>query len=152
MRKTTLFDWIATVGKIGRIPGAPGTWGSIFAVIVWYWFLSTLNGPVFLAIIIAVTGLGIYVSSVLEKELGQNDPGFIIIDEVAGQWIALFALPAVPIIALIAFVLFRIFDILKPWPIGKAQDLPGGWGVMADDVLAGILACGITHLINLYLL
>jgi phosphatidylglycerophosphatase A len=75
----------------------------------------------------------------MEEEYGE-DPSQAVIDEVAGQWIALFAIPASPLAVLLAFILFRIFDILKPGLVDRAQRLPGGWGIMADDVLAGVFA------------
>ncbi len=152
MNKHALYDLIATVGRIGRIPGAPGTWGSIVAVLVWYFWLSQLNWILLLVIIILLSIIGIFVSTQMERLTGKIDPGYIIIDEVAGQWIALILVPVEPLTAGIAFVLFRIFDIIKPWPVGKSQDLPGGWGIMADDILAGLFALGLTHLFVWYIL
>jgi len=93
---------------------------------------------------IAVTLIGIPASTIVARESGREDPGHVVIDEVAGQLIALIALPAVPGYAVLGLFLFRFFDILKPWPVRRFESLPEGTGIMMDDVAAGTLAllCG----------
>ena len=151
MKNIHLAEWLATVGKIGRIPGAPGTWGSLTAVLVWLIlpaFIIVL--PIFLIMIIIITVIGVRTSTIIEDHYQQNDPDYIVIDEWVGQWVALCALPQTWTAGLVAFVLFRIFDIAKPWPINKLQKLSKGWGVMADDLAAGLFAVGISHFIFFY--
>ncbi|MFZ5518144.1 MAG: phosphatidylglycerophosphatase A [Candidatus Zhuqueibacterota bacterium] len=137
---------IATFLGIGYSPVAPGTMGAL-ALAVLYWFLPTLTALQLLGVICVVIFFGVHCSSVTEKatqeKLGHekgNDPGIIVIDEVAGMLIALIALPkTLPYVAA-AFVLFRVFDIFKPFPVRKFEKLPAGWGIMFDDVMAGIYA------------
>lgn len=86
----------------------------------------------------------------MEEEYGE-DPSQTVIDELAGQWLALVAIPASPLAVLLSFILFRFFDILKPGLVDRAQRLPGGWGIMADDVLAGIFANLSLRLLMLFL-
>jgi phosphatidylglycerophosphatase A len=135
--------WLArTIGSafgLGYAPFAPGTVASAAAAVI-YFFIPALHNPLMLIPVILVsTALGVWSSGVMEEEYGE-DPSQAVIDEVAGQWLALAFLPATPLVVLLAFVLFRFFDILKPGPIDSAQRLPGGWGIMTDDVLAGIFA------------
>lgn len=140
--------WLATVGGVGFIPVAPGTAGSVVACLI---FLATHGlGPVAHVVLIAgVTGLGIWASGASEVAFGRADDGRIVIDEVAGQWIALspqFVLSAsLPVVVVTAFVAFRVFDIWKPGPVRWAeQRFDGGLGVMADDVVAGVLAACVS--------
>ncbi len=151
MKNIQLAEWIGTVCKIGRIPGAPGTWGSLAAVIVWF-YLPETDYRIFSVIILFIGLIGVQVSTSLENFYDTDDPGYIVIDEWVGQWIALIALPKTWEIGLIAFLLFRLFDIAKPWPINRLQKLSKGWGVMADDVVAGLFALIFTHLLRIYLL
>ncbi|NQV51188.1 MAG: phosphatidylglycerophosphatase A [Candidatus Marinimicrobia bacterium] len=131
-----------SVGFVGRIPGAPGTYGSLVTLALAYLWSSkvTDNILVTLGLIIVLTVLGVLASTRVAKSLGLEDPGEIVIDELVGQWIAVLAIPNHWTYWVAAFILFRIFDIWKPWIIDKSQQLPGGWGIMIDDVLAGILA------------
>ncbi len=128
---------IATVFGSGFSPIAPGTVGSIAGALI-FWFIP-LNFilQIFLALLFFFAG--VWSSSFVEREKGK-DPGLVNIDEVVGQWIALLLIPHRWPLYLAAFVLFRLFDIWKPWPIDRLQDLKSGWGIMIDDVLAGIYA------------
>jgi phosphatidylglycerophosphatase A len=129
--------WVASFLGSGLAPVAPGTLGSLAALppglaLLW-------ASPAALAAgVLVVVALGLW--SIRAAGVA-DDPGWVVIDEVAGQWIALLALahPSVPG-ALLAFAAFRLFDIAKPGPVGWAERLPGAVGVMADDVLAGVLA------------
>ena len=132
---------IYTIGTgfgTGYSPVAPGTAGSVLAVVLF--FLWPQGSLFWLLMAILFFALGVPVASAIEKERGE-DPSLEVIDEVVGQWLALIFLPAMSWkIATVAFLLFRLFDIWKPFPIDYSQQLKGGWGVMVDDVLAGVYA------------
>jgi phosphatidylglycerophosphatase A len=140
---------IATVFGAGRSPKAPGTAGSLVAMLAaWplaaYFEQTQPHGHWWLAACgLAVGAIGIYFSEMYAREIGDSDPPSCVIDEVAGQWIALAAAPMTPLAYAAGFLLFRFFDIRKIWPADKAQDLPGGLGIVADDIVAGLLA-GLT--------
>jgi phosphatidylglycerophosphatase A len=145
-------EWIATCFKIGYLPLAPGTWGSIFAVLFWWIFLKDLNLYFFGLIIFLFFIIGIFSSDIMIDELGDNDPSYIIIDELVGQWLALLFLPEGLINIAISFILFRFFDIIKPWPIPLVEKLPKGLGVMSDDVAAGFITLSFIQIINIYII
>ncbi len=122
----------------GYAPVAPGTAGSLLAVLLFFLWPQASFFWLIMAIVFFL--LGVPVSTAIEKERGQ-DPSMVVIDEVVGQWLALIFLPLFNWkIALAAFLLFRLFDIWKPFPINRSQSLRAGWGIMVDDVLAGIYA------------
>jgi phosphatidylglycerophosphatase A len=135
--------WIATGFGSGLSPFAPGTAGSAVALVPWL-ALRELAWPWFALALGLAFVLGVWAAGVVVRELGVEDPGVIVWDEFVGQWIALAPLLAFPrgwpwIAA--GFVLFRIFDVLKPWPASWAdRRVKGGFGVMLDDVLAGLYA------------
>ena len=133
-----LAPWIATVLGLGRLPRAPGTWGSL-AALAPAWLLLEAGGAWALATAtIVVFGIGWWASAIVVRRTGAADPAVIVVDEVAGQWLALLPLPPDPIAFAVGFVLFRLADILKPWPVSWAdRSLGGGLGVMLDDALAG---------------
>lgn len=142
--------WLATVGLIGFFPYAPGTAASLVTVVL-VWLLSLLIGsPSGWGLLAAATGIyfiGVPAARDMEKELGRKDPRPVVIDEVAGQLIALAFVPLTWLGMLLSFFFFRAFDIIKPFPINWLdKNLPGGWGIMTDDVLAGLFALGCTHL------
>ena len=156
--------WLAQGFGVGRIPFAPGTWGSLLGIP----FLALLLGPgsiwMALAGFLGGCGLSVYCCGRAERLLGQTDPGSVVLDEIVAiplcfaSWIgvacwragslpgveSLFRRDQIPAIVLI-FVLFRLFDIWKPWPVGPSQRLPGGWGVTVDD----LLAAGYVNLVSL---
>ena len=144
-------ELIATCFKVGYLPLAPGTWGSIFAILVWWIFLKDLDPLIFGIIIILFFFIGIIVSNVIIDQNGNNDPSHIIIDELVGQWLALWILPDGYFYIIIAFILFRFFDIIKPWPIRFMEQLPKGLGVMCDDLTAGLITLILIQIINFYL-
>ena len=131
-----------SVGFVGRIPGAPGTYGSLVTLpLAFFWGLFAGDHHLWtLTLIIILAILGTLAATIVARNLGVEDPSEIVIDEVVGQWIALLAVPAHWGYWLAAFLLFRLFDIWKPWIIDRAQHLPGGLGIMMDDVLAGLLS------------
>ena len=144
-------EWIATCFKVGYLPLAPGTWGSIFAILVWWVLLKDLDLLIFGIVIILFFFIGIIVSNVIIDQNGNNDPSHIIIDELVGQWLALWILPDGYFYIIIAFILFRFFDIIKPWPIRFMEQLPKGLGVMCDDLTAGLITLILIQIINFYL-
>ena len=129
---------LATFFFSGLLPKAPGTWASMFTAIILY-FAWPQSWVYQLAAIVVVYILGVIVSGQAEKMYG-HDAHPIVIDEVAGQMIALFMAPKTVVVYILSFILFRIFDIFKPPPARQWQDKPAGWGVMADDLAAGAYA------------
>ncbi|OGL21180.1 MAG: hypothetical protein A3G97_04265 [Candidatus Rokubacteria bacterium RIFCSPLOWO2_12_FULL_69_21] len=126
---------IATAGGAGLAPVAPGTAGSLFAAfLLWLIPFSTFSLGVTL---ICVTLAGIWAGDRIERLSGRKDPGLIVIDEVAGMMLSVVVLPRTVGVLLVAFFCFRLLDIVKPFPAGQAQSLPGGFGVMVDDLIAG---------------
>jgi phosphatidylglycerophosphatase A len=95
--------------------------------------------------------LGVPAATIVARESGRKDPQFVVIDEVAGQWIALLGSRANWRHALVALLLFRLFDITKPFPIRRLEDLPGGWGIVFDDVAAGLYALGVASLLRIWI-
>jgi len=130
---------LSTCFGLGFFPVAPGTVTSI-VVVLGYFFLPVLHSPVLLlTLVLLSTGVGIWAGGVMEEYYG-NDPSIVTIDELAGQWLALVALPEGVWPVALAFLFFRFFDIAKPGPVDALQRLPGGWGIMLDDLLAGLFA------------
>ncbi len=133
---------IATGFYSGKLPKAPGTWGSLFALLPWF-LCRHLSLPNYLAITGLLLVIGILTAGSMEKILDQPDPGCIVIDEITGIFITLIAAPAAdnPLCWLLALVLFRLFDIVKPFPVSWFdQHFHGGLGIMLDDVMAGVYA------------
>ena len=129
---------LATLGPIGHLRPAPGTSGSLVAVISGYVIAGFGTGWLLLASAL-VSVVGIIAADHYGQATGRKDPGEVIIDEVAGQWLALCAAPHDMVWFFAGFILFRFFDILKPGPVRWAEKWPGGVGVMADDIIAGML-------------
>ena len=135
--KSTILLWLARGLGSGQLKPAPGTWGSAAAMLIGTaWYL--LGGGIPLWFIVLAAVAGVYICQQGEQILGKEDPGEIVWDEFVGMWISMWAVPlwAIPI----AFALFRFFDISKIGPIYTIQELHGGLGVMADDILAGIFS------------
>jgi phosphatidylglycerophosphatase A len=140
----TSWAWIvATFFGIGRLGLGSGTWASVATVLLW-WSLSLSVGQhraiVALIIAVVVTAIGIPASTCVERESGVKDPGFVVIDEVAGQMLPLIIAPLRWKYLLLSLILFRCFDILKPPPLRALERLPEGAGIMLDDVGAGVYA------------
>jgi phosphatidylglycerophosphatase A len=155
--KKTLWAWaVGTFFGAGLLKPGPGTYGSIAAVVLWFLaaHIVPASATAFavgtLIAAIAVTLLGIPAASIVARESGREDPGHVVIDEVAGQLIALIAIPADWRHAVLSLLLFRLFDILKPPPIRQLERLPEGTGIMLDDVAAGVLALIVAHLVLLF--
>ena len=155
--KKTLWAWaVGTFFGAGLLKPGPGTYGSIAAVLLWFGAAHLLHpAPVALAIgtaiaALAATLIGIPAATIVARESGREDPGHVVIDEVAGQLIALIAIPADWRHAALSLLLFRFFDILKPPPIRQFERLPGGTGIMLDDVAAGVLALLLAQMIHVF--
>lgn len=138
---------LATGFYAGKLPLCPGTWGSLAAIIPWF-FLRGLNLSSYLFMLILVFILGFFVAGSAEKLLDQADAGPIVIDEFLGMFITLIYAPAHPAAWLLGFLLFRFFDIKKPFPCSWIDaHIHGGIGIMMDDVIAGFYALASLQLI-----
>jgi len=148
---------IATFFGAGRLKPGPGTWGSVAAALLWFACASLAHPAPYVLIlglciaIAAAIALGVPAATVVERQSGVVDPGFVVIDEVIGQWIALLFCPADWAHGLVALVLFRLFDITKPFPVRRFERLPGGWGIVFDDVAAGLYALGVASLLRIWI-
>lgn len=134
--KNFLTKSIATVFGVGYSPFASGTAGTAVGVVIFY-FLGN-NVLVFTLLLLVLLFLGIVSSGLVEKQVKEKDPGIVVIDEVVGVMIALWGLPLMWPVMIIGFFLFRAFDMFKIYPINKLEALPGGWGIMLDDCMAGV--------------
>ena len=137
----TAAERIATVGGLGRVvPRASGTLAS-FLTLFFAWGLVAVHGQLLVLVAaVTATAVGFWGAELYARQRESKDPSECVIDEVAGQLIACAFVPRTLVLYGLAFLLFRLFDIVKPWPIGTAERLPGGLGIMADDVIAGLLA------------
>jgi len=155
---TKWWAWvIATFFGAGFGKPGPGTWGSVAAVLLWAAYAFTIH-PAPLTLTLALTLgialsliLGIPAATIVARESGRKDPQCVVIDEVAGQWITLLGSPFDLRHALIALVLFRLFDMTKPFPIRRIEHLPEGWGIVLDDVAAGLYALAIASLARIWI-
>lgn len=154
--KTTWAFLVSTFFGAGCGKPGPGTWGSVAAVLLWALYAYFAH-PSAVALLIALAvgivlsvALGVPAATIAAREAGSEDPSFVVIDEVAGQWIALLWCPFDWKHGLLALFLFRLFDITKPWPIRKLEALPEGWGVIFDDVAAGVYALALGALARLW--
>ena len=159
-RKKTFWAWtVATFFGSGLGKPGPGTWGSVAATLIFTvvaFFLhpaaQTLLGLTVAGIILSIA-LGVPAATIAARESGRKDPGFVVIDEVAGVWITLLGAVFHPDWKhiVLAFLLFRVFDIYKPYPIRKLENLPEGWGIVFDDVAAGLYAWAVLVLLSRWL-
>ena len=136
MSKKIVAKIIGSTLGCGFFPLAPGTVGS-FVAIVALWFVSPMHSIVLFLASVLFFFIGVWASTICEEDWG-HDPGRVVWDEVVGMMVSVIALPKHWVIYVAAFFLFRFFDIVKPFPANKSQELPKGWGVMVDDVIAGI--------------
>ena len=130
--------FFATCGFVGYAPVAPGTFGSAAGLAVFAAVRASGSPWAEAAVIVGVFALGIWSASAAETHLGRVDPAPVVIDEVAGMLITLAFLPVTITGAVVAFLIFRLLDVIKPWPAGRFEKLPGGLGIMADDGMVGI--------------
>lgn len=138
---------LATGFYVGMIPKAPGTWGSMAALIPWF-FIKDLPLQAYLTVLAVIFVVGFFVSGSAEKILDRPDAGPIVIDEILGMFITLTLAPAHPAAWILGFILFRIFDIFKPFPVSWFdRKIHGGIGIMMDDVVAGLYALASLQLL-----
>lgn len=143
---------LATWFGCGFSPAAPGTAGSLGALgTAWLFHLWTRPPMwIFAALALALVLPAVWAAAAVARMKNDEDPSLVVVDEVIGQWIALAGADAfIPGQTVAAFLLFRLFDILKPWPVRNAERLPGGWGIVADDFLAGVYAAVVLAFLRL---
>lgn len=135
---------VATLFGAGRARVVPGTFGTLAAIPAAIVLGYLLPPWAFAAATVVLAGLAVWTSGLAARAMGLKDPRPVVIDEAAGLFVALLFLPPDPATYVGAFVLFRLMDILKPFPARRAEDLPGGWGIVVDDLIAGVYAnCGL---------
>jgi phosphatidylglycerophosphatase A len=141
----------ATFFGVGRLKPGPGTWGSLATMLLWALVSSRLPGDyrvwATLGAALLVTAIGIPAATITARAYAAKDPQFVVIDEVAGQLVALIGVPLAWKTFLAGFILFRIFDMWKPFPIRRLERLPEGTGIVVDDLAAGVYALVIMHLL-----
>ena len=141
----------ATFFGIGYMRPGPGTWASASTMLLWAAFARLLpqnaRTPLLIVLAVVITLVGIPASTLVARASAKKDPGFVVIDEVAGQLISLFAVPLAWKTFLGGFILFRVFDILKPPPVRQLEQFPEGTGIVLDDVAAGIYALAVMQLL-----
>jgi len=142
---------ISTFFGVGYLPQFPGTVASALTVLAYYFLLYRLNWVIFILLIISIFLIGVYFSNILQKDSDEEDPSKIVIDEVSGQLAGIFLVPPRLVYLILAFFIFRYLDIVKPFSLKKVETLPGGWGVMGDDLVAGIITGIIMHLILIFI-
>lgn len=160
LTRRTTWAWIAgTFFGAGTLKPGPGTWGSVAATLIWIFFfglhsfrlgnhfvvLTSRVSPVWPSLILALvaTAIGIPAATIIARESGCKDPQNVVIDEAAGQWLTLAAAAPDWKHALAGLALFRLFDITKPWPARQLEHLPEGWGIMLDDLAAGVYGAAV---------
>lgn len=136
----------------GMAPKAPGTFGTLAALIIFvaaYALFGVVSWPVYIAMLVITTVFGVYLCDKTARDLGVHDHGGIVWDEFVGFWLCMLFIPVTWYWLLTAFVLFRVFDIFKPWPIKWVDEkVSGGFGIMLDDILAAVYVLGIMHMAN----
>ena len=142
---------VATFFGTGKLKPGPGTWGSAAAALIWFGLSRLLPAasqtPVLAALAVAAVAAGIPAATRVARVSQTKDPQFVVIDEVAGQWITFLFAPVTWKTLLAGFILFRGFDIVKPPPVRQLEKLPAGTGIVTDDVAAGILALVVMQLL-----
>ncbi len=147
----SLAEWTATGLGAGHLPIAPGTWGSLEAVALAaavHWTLPAWERGIIAGLAILFSAVGVWAASRTAALAGNPDPSKVVVDEIAGQLVCLAWFPVTGTSLLAGFLLFRCFDIVKPPPARQSESLPGGWGIMADDWIAGLYAGGALALLH----
>ena len=145
MRRLAVF--LATCGYIGYAPVAPGTFGSAAGLAIFVLVRSSGSMVVELATIGVLFAIGVWSGTEAEHHFGGVDPGPIVLDEVVGMLITLALLPVNVTGAIVGFLIFRALDVVKPWPAGRFERLPGGLGVMSDDGMAALYGNGLMRIL-----
>lgn len=143
---------LASLGPVGFLPVAPGSWGSLAAIAIWQVLLGSSSIYLHIGVIAVASGAGVWVCGKGEERWGR-DARPIVWDEMVGQWVTLLGAGRGGIAALAAaFFIFRLFDVVKPFPAYQVQRLRGGWGVMADDLIAGAYSAILLFVLRLTIL
>jgi phosphatidylglycerophosphatase A len=137
---------VASFFGLGFFPVAPGTLTSLAIVLLYKYLIHVLALPYLLLIFLLLCVLGVLAAAAYSSELKKTDPRQVVIDEAAGQFLVFLSITPDWTLLVIGFLLFRLFDILKPFPIRRLERLPGGWGIMADDIAAALMAKALLHL------
>jgi len=145
--KKSIAKLIATFFYVGLIPIGPGTFGTLAAIPLFY-VLSFTPLYLYLAITVVIILISVRASTVAEEVFGKTDPGQVVADEVCGYLITMILVPVTLSNIFLGFLLFRFFDIAKPYPVRKFEKLPGGWGIVMDDVMAGVYSCITLHILG----
>jgi phosphatidylglycerophosphatase A len=145
MRRLAVF--LATCGYVGYAPVAPGTFGSAAGLAIFALVRASGSGVVELVTIGVLFAIGVWSGTEAEHHFGGVDPGPIVLDEVVGMLITLALLPVNLTGAIVGFLVFRALDVVKPWPAGRFERLPGGLGVMADDGMAALYGNGVMRIL-----
>ncbi len=135
---------IASAGGAGYAPFAPGTVGSLVGLGI-YFLTRHWSAGGQIALVLGVAAIGTWASTEAARHFNREDPGHVVVDEVAGQLLTLLLTGAGLVGALAGFVVFRVLDIVKPWPANRLESLPGGIGIMADDLMAGVYGLLLMH-------
>lgn len=147
---TKISTILSTFFYLGKSPFAPGTVGTLGAIVLYYFLIQTESLIFYSVFTILLIFLSFFVSNNTIDFLGEDDPGEIVIDEVCGFLVSMFIIPFGLTNVILGFFLFRFFDIAKPFPVRKFEKLPKGYGVVMDDVAAGVYANIVLHIINYY--
>ena len=134
---TSLPVWIATGGPAGYAPVAPGTFGSLIGLAI-YFLIARWPIAAQLAAGAAITLIGTWAAGIAARHFNRSDPSYVVVDEIAGQVVTLIGLGTAWTTLLLGFVVFRALDIIKPWPANRLEAMHGGTGIMADDLMAAI--------------
>jgi phosphatidylglycerophosphatase A len=145
--KKSIAKLIATFFYVGLIPIGPGTFGTLAAIPLFY-VLSFTPLYLYLAITVVIILISVWASTVAEEVFGKTDPGQVVADEVCGYLITMILVPVTLSNIFLGFLLFRFFDIAKPYPARKFEKLPSGWGIVMDDVMAGVYSCITLHILG----
>lgn len=135
----------ATGAGVGFLPKAPGTWGSVVGFALAF-ALRGLPTSIYALTVLTATLLAVWVSAQAAQIFQRKDPAHVVIDEIVACLICMWGVSWTWPCVLLAFALFRVLDALKPWPINRFEALPGGWGIVMDDIVAGAITCGVLHL------
>ena len=145
--KKSLANIIATFFYVGLIPKAPGTFGTLAAIPLFY-ALSFTPLYLYLILTVVIVLIAVWGSAIAEEIYSKHDPNQVVVDEVCGYLVTMILVPVTVSNIFLGFLLFRLFDIAKPYPVRKFESLPGGWGVVIDDVAAGVYACITLHILG----
>ena len=136
----------ATFFYLGYFPFAPGTVGTLGAIVLFY-LLSGLSFTFYLLFLLIFIVFSIWVSDVSSKNSAESDPKYVVVDEVCGFLVSMMLIPANLMFIVLGFLIFRFFDVLKPPPLKNLERLPGGYGIVADDIAAGIYTNIVLHFV-----